>query len=201
MNIFTSKIYLDNIEVIAIIGIIIGVLVFASTLFYVWGLLKPTADLKELKTRTNSWWAMAALIILTSLVHPALSFIAFGLLSFVALRELASISKNVRDEDRRVIIWCYLAIPIQYFIAYKGWFNIFVIFIPVFMFVWIPFMLVIRGATTEIGRSMSVLPTQLMLTVFSLSPEIKKNATCWHRNENYLLRIPINSHSFLAVQF
>ena len=49
MNIFTSKIYLDNIEVIAIIGIIIGVLVFASTLFYVWGLLKPTSDLKELK--------------------------------------------------------------------------------------------------------------------------------------------------------
>ncbi len=169
MNIFTSKIYLDNIEVIAIIGIIIGVLVFASTLFYVWGLLKPTADLKELKTRTNSWWAMAALIIITTLVHPALSFIAFGLLSFVALRELASISKNVRDEDRRVIIWCYLAIPIQYFIAYKGWFNIFVIFIPVFMFVWIPFMLVIRGTTAEIGRAMSVLPTQLMLTVFSLS--------------------------------
>jgi phosphatidate cytidylyltransferase len=30
-------------------------------------------------------------------------------------------------------------------------------------------MLVIRGITNDIGRSMSVLPTQLMLTVFSLS--------------------------------
>jgi phosphatidate cytidylyltransferase len=85
------------------------------------------------------------------------------------MRELASISKNIRDDDRRVIIWCYIAIPIQYFFAYKGWFNIFIIFIPVIMHVWIPFMLVIRGITTEIGRSMGILPTQMMLTIFSLS--------------------------------
>jgi phosphatidate cytidylyltransferase len=39
----------------------------------------------------------------------------------------------------------------------------------VFMFIWIPFVLVIRGFTVEIGRSMSVLPVQLMFTVFSIS--------------------------------
>jgi len=50
-----------------------------------------------------------------------------------------------------------------------GYFNLFIIFIPVFMFIWIPFILVIRGFTVEIGRSMSVLPVQLMFTVFSIS--------------------------------
>jgi phosphatidate cytidylyltransferase len=119
--------------------------------------------------RTKSWWVMAFIFILATIIHPIVSFIAFGLLSFAALRELVSISKNVREQDRRVLIWCYLAIPIQYFLAYKGMFNIFIVFIPVFMFVWIPFMLVLKGYTQDIGRSMSVLPTQLMLTVFSLS--------------------------------
>jgi phosphatidate cytidylyltransferase len=159
----------QNREVMILIGIILGVLVFATVLFYVLGKLKPGAQMKELKMRTKSWWVMASIFVLATLLHPIVSYLAFALLSFAALRELTSISKNVREEDRRVIIWCYLAIPLQYYFAYNGWFNIFIIFIPVIMHVWIPFVLVIRGFTTEIGRAMSVMPMQLMLTVFSLS--------------------------------
>ena len=169
MNYFNSERYIANKEVIFIIALILSILLTASLLFFIWGKLKPEANLTELKMRTKSWWVMASIFILATIIHPIVSFIAFGLLSFAAMREIASISKNVRDEDRRVIIWCYVAIPIQYFIAYKGWFNLFTIFIPVIMYIWLPFVLVIRGITTEIGRSMSVLPTQLMLTVFSIS--------------------------------
>ena len=158
-----------NKEVAFIIFLILGILIFATLLFFIWGKIKPQANLTELKLRTKSWWAMAVVFIVATVINPLISFFAFGLLSFIALRELATISKNVRDADRRIIIWCYIAIPIQYVLAYNGWFNLFVIFIPIIMFIWIPFMLVIRGETAEIGRSMSVLPTQLMLTVFSLS--------------------------------
>ena len=169
MDFLNAEKFQMNKEVIYLVLLIFGILVFSTILFFVWGKLKPQANLKELKMRTKSWWAMASIFIIATVIHPVVSFVAFGLLSFAALREIATISKNVRTEDRRVIIWCYLAIPIQYFIAYQGWFNLFVIFIPVIMYIWIPFMLVIRGITTEVGRSMSVLPTQLMLTVFSLS--------------------------------
>ncbi len=169
MNFFNSEKYLANKEVIFIIFLILSILITSTLLFFIWGKLKPNANLVELKMRTKSWWAMACIFILATIIHPIISFMAFGLLSFAAMREIASISKNIRDEDRRVIIWCYIAIPIQYFIAYKGWFNLFMIFIPVIMYIWIPFVLVIRGITSEIGRSMSVLPTQLMLTVFSIS--------------------------------
>ena len=158
-----------NKEVTFIILLIIGLLVFATLLFFIWGKLKPKANLIELKLRTKSWWTMATVFILAIVINPIISYFAFGLLSFMALREISTISKNVRDVDRRVMIWCYIAIPIQFMLAYNGCFNLFVIFIPVVMFIFISFMLVIRGETTEIGRSMSVIPTQLMLTVFSLS--------------------------------
>lgn len=161
--------FLANKEVAFIILLILGILIFSTLLFFVWGKIKPQANLTELKLRTKSWWGMAVVFILATVINPLISYFAFGLLSFMALRELATISKNVRDADRRIIIWCYLAIPVQYILAYNGWFNLFVIFIPIVMFIWIPFMLVIKGETIEIGRSMSVLPTQLMLTVFSLS--------------------------------
>ena len=169
MDFFNSPVFIANKEVIYIILLILALLVFSTILFFVWGKLKPQANLGELKMRTKSWWVMAFIFVTATVIHPIVSYAAFALLSFVALRELSSISKGIRDEDRRVIIWCYLAIPVQYFIAYKGWFNLFVIFIPVIMYVWIPFMLVIKGVTTEISRSMSALPTHLMLTVFSLS--------------------------------
>lgn len=161
--------FTENKEVFWIIAIILGVLVFATLLFYIMGRWSKNDKVKELQDRTKSWWVMATIFITATLVHPAISFIAFAFLSFAALRELSSISKNIRPEDRRVLIWCYLAIPVQYFLAYKGYFNLFVIFIPVLMFIWIPFILVIRGFTVEIGKSMSVLPSQLMFTVFSIS--------------------------------
>ena len=158
-----------NKEVAFIILLIIGLLIFATLLFFIWGKLKPEANLIELKLRTKSWWTMAMVFILAIAINPIISYFAFGLLSFMVLREISTISKNVRDVDRRIMIWCYIAIPIQFILAYNGCFNLFVIFIPVVMFIFISFMLVIRGETTEIGRSMSVIPTQLMLTVFSLS--------------------------------
>ncbi len=151
------------------IGLIFGILVFATVLFWVWGWLRPQANLDELKQRTRSWWVMAVIFVVATLVHPNISIIAIGLLSFSALRELVSISKNVREVDRPVLIWGFLAVPAQYFFAYKGYYSLFLTFIPVFMYLWIPFMLVIRGVTEDIGRAMSVLPTQLMLTVFGVS--------------------------------
>lgn len=151
------------------VSVILGVLVFASILFFIWGRIKPSAQVSEMMLRTKSWWVMASIFVSATLVHPLISFLAFAFLSFLALRELSSISKNARTVDRSVIFWAYLAIPVQYYFAYVGWHDAFMIFIPVFMFTWIPFILVLKGHTQDIALSMSVLPTHLMLTVFSVS--------------------------------
>ena len=57
----------------------------------------------------------------------------------------------------------------QYYFAYMGHYGLFLIFIPVVMYIWIPFMLVVKGETEGISRSMSVLPSQLIFTVFGIS--------------------------------
>ena len=169
MGIFRLENYIQQTEILWVIGLIFGILIFATVLFWTWGFLRPEAKLGELKMRTKSWWTMATIFVATTVVNPAISFVAIGLLSLTALRELVSISRNVRDADRRSLIWCYLSIPVQYYLAYKGQYGLFLIFIPIFMHIWLPFTLVMRGVTEDIGRSMSVLPTQLMLTVFGIS--------------------------------
>ena len=163
------SVFISQWEIALVVGLIFGLLVFATILFWILGKVKPQGDFSELKMRTRSWWLMATIFVLATIVHPVITFISLGLLSFFALRELSSISKNVREADRRVLIWCFLSIPIQYYFAYIGHYGLFLTFIPVFMYLWIPFMLVINGETEDISRSMSVLPTQLMLTVFGVS--------------------------------
>ena len=169
MDIIRLERFIGEPEIVSIISLIFGILVFATVLFWTWGYFRPEANLTELKLRTKSWWLMATIFVLATVLNPIISVCSIALLSFTALRELISISKNVRAEDRRALFWCYLAVPVQYYLAYKGYYSLFLIFIPIFMHVWIPFMLVIRGVTEDIGRAMAVLPTQLMLTVFGIS--------------------------------
>lgn len=155
-------------EVQIVISIILGILIFSTLLFWIWGLFKSSDNLIELKTRTKSWWMMATLFLLAALISPIITYIGIGFLSFAALREFYSVIQ-LRKSDRVGMFWCYVAIPVQYYFAYMGWYTLFLIFIPVFMFIWIPFVLVLSGETKMIMTSMAGLPTSLMLCVFGLS--------------------------------
>ena len=155
-------------DLMIVVGLIFGMLTFASVLFFVMGKIKPKANLSELKSRTKSWWVMATIFIAATLLNTKISYIALAFLSFMAFRELYSLL-DLRASDRRAIFWALLAIPVQYYLAYAGWYGAFIILIPVAMFLIIPMRLVLKGDTDGIIKSMATLQWSLMLTVFSLS--------------------------------
>lgn len=164
------KTLIDHIDpqMLSFMLIVFSVLLFASTLFFVWGKLKPEANLAELKTRCRSWWIMVTVFFTATVFSTAISYIAFALLSFVALRELFSIL-HLRQADRSAVLLCYLAIPVQYFFTYQGYIIASLVFIPVFMFVVLPFRLVMVGQTEGIIQSMAMIPGALMIALFGLS--------------------------------
>jgi len=155
-------------DILIVISLIFGLLIFASLLFFIMGKVKPDANLSELKSRTKSWWVMATVFIAATLLNTRISFIAIAFLSFMAFRELYSLL-DLRQSDRRAIFWALLAIPVQYYLAYIGWYGAFIILIPIIMFLILPLRLVLKGETKGIIRSMSVLQWTLMLTVFGIS--------------------------------
>lgn len=161
---------LNNVDssILSFILIVFSVLSFASILFFVWGKINPDAKLAELKMRAKSWWIMTMVFLIATIFSAKISYIAFALLSFVALRELFSILK-LRQEDRSTMLLCYLAIPVQYFFTYQGYIIASLVFIPVFMFVALPFRLVLVGQTDGIIQSMAVIPGTLMIALFGLS--------------------------------
>ena len=155
-------------EIQWVIAIILMILVIATTLFWIWGMIKPSKLVDEMQIRTRSWWIMCSIFIFASVVDPVITYLALGFLSFLTLREIYSLL-SLRETDRSVLFFCYLSIPIQYFLAFKGYYTLFLIFIPVFMFIIIPFLLVLTGETKDIIRTMCILPTSLMLGVFGIS--------------------------------
>jgi phosphatidate cytidylyltransferase len=159
---------LENKEVVVIVLVIFGLLSVASLLFFIIGKINPNANLKELKTRTKSWWIMALLFIITTVFSTKISYFAIAFLSFMAFRELYSIL-GFRQSDRYAIFWALLTIPVQYLLAYVGWYGAFIIFIPVVAFLLLPLRFVLKGDTAGIVKSMATLQWILMLTVFGIS--------------------------------
>ena len=103
----------ENNDLLIVILLIFGILTFATILFYVIGKIKPNTNLIELKARTKSWWFMATVFILATVVNTNISYIAIAFLSFVAFRELYS-QLGFRHSDRRAIFWAFISIPVQY---------------------------------------------------------------------------------------
>lgn len=130
--------------------------------------LRPGDSDHELWLRMRSWWIMAGLFIAAMVMSRVYSVIFFASVSFLALKEYFSIIPT-RRADRRVLFWAYLAIPVQYLWVWQGWYGMFIIFIPVYMFLLMPMRMLIVGETQGFLKSAGTLHWGLMMTVFSIS--------------------------------
>ncbi len=149
-------------------GSVVGVLVFASAVCGGLVVKNKTKDYTELKLRIVSWWWMIGLMFGALILGTGASVVFLGLLSYLAFKEFMSIVPT-RQSDRRVVFWAYLAIPVQYYWVYSEWYELFTIFVPVFLFLFIPMRMVLIGETKGFIRSAGVMQWGVMLTVYGLS--------------------------------
>jgi phosphatidate cytidylyltransferase len=150
------------------LGGILGILVAASLIVLVLRWLRPAKDYAELVARVQSWWVMFFIFTLAMVVSPTVSIVFFAIVSFLALKEYLSLIPT-RRADRRVLFWAYLAIPFQYYWVADAWYGMFIIFVPVYAFLFLPMRMVLTGQTQNFLRSAGTIHWGLMLMVFSLS--------------------------------
>lgn len=102
------------------------------------------------------------------LLSRNISISFFALISFLAFKEYTSLIPT-RRADRRVLFWAYLAIPIQYLWVGYAWYGMFIIFVPVYMFLFMPMRMVLIGETKDFLRAAGTLHWGLMIMLFSIS--------------------------------
>lgn len=144
------------------------ILVLSSLIYLFLKNKNKKTDYTELKQRISSWWWMIGIVFIAISVNLQSAIIFFAFLSFIAFKEFLSILP-LRHIDRRAVFWAYLAIPIQYYWVSMEWYGMFIIFIPVFLFLFIPIRLVLIGETSGFIKSVSTIQWSAMITIFGIS--------------------------------
>jgi phosphatidate cytidylyltransferase len=147
---------------------VFAILAAASIVEFTLRKLRPERDYRELNARISSWWVMVTIFALAIVLSPLVSVAFLGFVSFLALKEYFSLIPT-RRADRRVLFWAYLAIPVQFYWVGIEWYGMFIIFVPVYMFLFLPFAMILNGQTEGFLRAAGSLHWGLMTMVFAIS--------------------------------
>lgn len=151
----------------ALLGVF-AVLLLASAIVWTLWRRHPERNYAELAQRTRSWWIMAGVFAVGIGLNRDVSLAFFAFVSFLALKEYLSLIPT-RRADRRALLWAYLAIPLQFLWIEREWYGMFIIFIPVYAFLFLPMRMVMIGETQDFLRAAGTLHWGLMTLVFSIS--------------------------------
>jgi phosphatidate cytidylyltransferase len=149
-------------------ALVLAILIVATIVTAVLGRVRPQWKLDEVRARIRAWWGMAAVFFGAVAVEPRLSFLFFALVSLWALREYLALLRT-RSLDRGALLIALAAVPVQYVWAAIGWYGMFVLWVPLYVFLLLPVWLVRAGRTDGFVASASCVHWGLMAFVFGLS--------------------------------
>jgi phosphatidate cytidylyltransferase len=128
----------------------------------------PTTTGRSLMRRLRTWWVIALVLALVVVLGRPATVGLVGLLSLLALREFFSLVPE-RSRYGRVVWWTYAAAIMQYVWVYFGLLELFIIFIPVLMFLLLTVRIVLVREPEGFMHMVGVLQWGMMMLVFCLS--------------------------------
>ena len=160
-------------EIVALLAGILGLLVLASAIGWVLGQRVQAeagqAVVANLNARVRAWWVMTAVFAAALATGGIGSVILFGLTSFIALREFITLTPT-RRADHRTLFWAFFVfVPVQYWLVATQWYGLFVIFIPVYAFLFVPVRSVLAGDTEDFLARTAKIQWGLMVAVYCVS--------------------------------
>ncbi|MGM4914163.1 phosphatidate cytidylyltransferase [Hyphomicrobiales bacterium] len=162
-----------NSDLMTLVAGIFGVLIVASVIGYILQQrLSPNgsnAAVENLNARIKAWWVMVILIGIAFIAGRIGVLILFGFCSFAALREFVTLINTRRADHWALAAAFFVVVPIQYFLLWAEQYGIFSIFIPVYAFLLMPIISVLRGDTERFLVRIAEVQWALMICVFCAS--------------------------------
>ncbi|HSX94431.1 MAG TPA: phosphatidate cytidylyltransferase [Hydrogenophaga sp.] len=114
-------------------------------------------------------WIMAGVFWIGWVMGPGASLALFGVLSFFALREFISLSPTRRGDHRSLVLAFFVVLPVQYALVWNAQFNLFTVFIPVYVFLALPVVSALRDDPQRFLERNAKLQWGIMVCVYGLS--------------------------------
>lgn len=133
-------------------------------------LVKIRKDLNfmDLINRLKYWWAMAFVFVFTSYISPNVALVSLAFLCIFVLKEYLSLISLGKREWRLYAV-AFFTVPLQFYWVFIGEYSMFIIFIPIYVFLFLPVCLLTTGTVGGFVKTISGVQWGIMLLVFGLS--------------------------------
>jgi phosphatidate cytidylyltransferase len=151
------------------------VLMFATASGLVAWLTLHTADavkltwIGQLKSRIHASWLIVLLFAIGFALGETALAVIFALASFFALREFIALTPTKPADHEALIVAFYVVIPLQYVLVASGWYGLYAVFIPVYLFLILPVVMAWRQDTELYLQRVAKVQWGLMLSVYCVS--------------------------------
>jgi phosphatidate cytidylyltransferase len=114
-------------------------------------------------------WVGTVLFWLAWLAGPGGATLFFGLFSFLALREFITLQYTRRSDHRTLILAFFIVLPLQYAIVATRHFDLFTVFIPVYVFFAVPVVSALAGDPERFLERNAKIQWGIVVCVYGLS--------------------------------
>ncbi len=127
------------------------------------------ATVDNLNARIRAWWGMVAIFAIAFVFGKTVTLVLFALTSFYCLREFISLTPTRPADHTALAFAFYIFLPLQYILIGVDWQTLFSIAIPVYAFLLLPVLAVLKHDTDDFLTRTAKVQWALMLTVYCIS--------------------------------
>jgi phosphatidate cytidylyltransferase len=127
------------------------------------------AELKNIPHLLGTSWFMVVIFWMAWVAGDTVATVLFALIAFFALREFITLSPTRRSDHRSLILAFFVVLPIQFWLVATRRFDLFTVFIPVYVFLAIPVVSALAGDTQRFLERNAKLQWGIMVCIYGMS--------------------------------
>jgi phosphatidate cytidylyltransferase len=124
---------------------------------------------QSLQRDLRAVWIGAVVFWLAWMSGPVGATLSFGIFSFLVLREFITLAHTRRSDHRSLILAFFIVLPMQYLLVGARTFDLFSVFIPVYVFLAIPVISALAGDPERFLERNAKIQWGIMVCVYGLS--------------------------------
>jgi phosphatidate cytidylyltransferase len=125
--------------------------------------------LRDFRALLGTSWFMVVVFWIGWAAGEVVATVLFALIAFLALREFITLSPTRRGDHRSLVLAFFVVLPIQFWLAATRHFDLFTVFIPVYVFLAIPLASALGGDTQRFLERNAKLQWGIMVCVYGMS--------------------------------
>ncbi|MBP6899280.1 MAG: phosphatidate cytidylyltransferase [Burkholderiaceae bacterium] len=162
-------------QVALLFVVLFGLLALGTAVAALWSMREREPDLRaddrhqRFKRDLRAVW-VGALVFWSAWISGAVgATLLFGLISFLALREVITLVATRRSDHRSLIAAFFVVLPLQYLLVGSRSFDLFTVFIPVYVFLAIPVVSALAGDPQRFLERNAKIQWSIMVCIYGLS--------------------------------